>query len=81
MATWGKRCARRLIELGVPLALGTGGGPMGGAPSTMLERPVRLWHARDDAAEALIASTVNAAFAAGSATTLGRWSRASAPTC
>src|SRR6185295_12847359 len=32
ITTWGKRCARRLIELGVPLALGTGGGPMGGAP-------------------------------------------------
>ena len=66
VATWGRDCARRLIELGVPLALGTGAGPMGGAPSTMLDA---LRFACSGLgltpAEALIAATLNSAFASG----------------
>ena len=66
VATWGRQCARRLIELGVPLALGTGGGPMGGAPSTMLEALRFACNGLGlTPAEALIAATVNAAFASG----------------
>ena len=66
IADWGKRCARRLIELGVPLALGTGGGPMGGAPSTMLDvLKLACGTLGLTPAEALVASTVNAAFGSG----------------
>jgi imidazolonepropionase len=66
IVTWGKRCARRLIELGVPLALGTGGGPMGGAPMTMLEA-IRFACGTLGLtpAEAMVAATVNAAFGSG----------------
>jgi imidazolonepropionase len=66
VATWGRQCARRLIELGVPLALGTGSGPMGGAPSTMLEAIRFACNGLGlSPAEALIAATINAAFASG----------------
>jgi len=63
---WGKRCARRLIELGVPLALGSGGGPIGGSPMTMLD--IIKFACRTlgmTPAESLMAATVNAAFASG----------------
>jgi imidazolonepropionase len=64
--TWGRSCARRLIELGVPLALGTGGGPIGKLPVTMLEA-IRFACGTLGLtpAEALIASTINGAFASG----------------
>lgn len=71
VASWGRRSARRLIELGVPLALGTGGGAPG-APATMLDAirfacgPLGL-----TAAEALVAATVNAAHAGGLADDVG----------
>ena len=66
VATWGRHCARRLIELGVPVALGTGGGPMGGAPSTMLDALRFACNGLGlTPAEALIAATLNAAFASG----------------
>jgi imidazolonepropionase len=63
---WGKRCARRLLELGVPVALGTGGGPIGRAPSSMLDA-IRFACGMLGLtpAEALIAATVNGAFAGG----------------
>jgi imidazolonepropionase len=72
VATWGRACARRLIELGVPLALGTGAGALGGAPSTMLEA-LRFGCAGLglSPAEALIATTLNAAFASGLGDDLG----------
>jgi imidazolonepropionase len=72
VATWGRGCARRLIELGVPLALGTGAGALGGAPSTMLEA-LRFGCAGLglSPAEALIATTLNAAFASGLGDDLG----------
>jgi imidazolonepropionase len=65
VAVWGKGCARRLIELGVPLALGTGG-PLGEAPSSMLD-VVRFGCSTLGLtpAEALMAATVNGAFASG----------------
>jgi imidazolonepropionase len=61
-----------LIELGVPLALGTGAGALGGAPSTMLEA-LRFGCAGLglSPAEALIATTLNAAFASGLGDDLG----------
>ena len=66
VSTWGRQCARRLIELGVPLALGTGSGPMGGAPSSMLDALRFACHGLGlTPAEALMAATVNAAFASG----------------
>jgi imidazolonepropionase len=66
LATWGKSCARRLIELGVPVALGSGCGPMSAAPVTMLDA-VRFacGSLGMTPAEALVAATVNAAFACG----------------
>jgi imidazolonepropionase len=72
VATWGRACARRLIELGVPLALGTGAGAMGGAPSTMLEAlRFACTGLGLSPAEALIATTLNAAFASGLGDDLG----------
>jgi imidazolonepropionase len=66
VASWGRRCARRLIELGVPLALGTGSGTIGGSPSTMLDALRFACNGLGlTPAEALIASTVNAAYASG----------------
>ena len=66
IASWGRACARRLIELGVPLALGTGSGPMSGAPSSMLDALRFACNGLGlTPAEALIASTVNAAWASG----------------
>jgi imidazolonepropionase len=64
--TWGKRCARRLIELGVPLALGTGGCSLAGGPASMIEA-VRFACCvlGLTPAEALMAATVNSAFASG----------------
>jgi imidazolonepropionase len=66
IAEWGKGCARRLIELGVPVALGTGGGQIGRAPTSMLDA-IRFACGTLGltAAEALIASTINGAFAGG----------------
>ena len=63
---WGKRCARRLIELGVPLALGTGPGTESSPVGTALD-VLRIACAKLglSSAEALIAMTVNAAFASG----------------
>jgi imidazolonepropionase len=72
VATWGRQCARRLIELGIPLALGTGSGPMGGAPSTMLDALRFACNGLGlTPAEALIAATVNAAFASGMSDDVG----------
>jgi len=66
VASWGRECARRLIELGVPVALGTGGGSMGGAPLTMLDALRFACNGLGmTPAEALIASTLNAAYASG----------------
>lgn len=66
IAEWGKRTARRLIELGVPVALGTGGGPVGRPPCSMLEA-IRFACGTlgMTPAEALIAATINGAFASG----------------
>jgi imidazolonepropionase len=66
IADWGKRCARRLMELGVPVALGTGGGQIGRGPSSMLDA-IRFACGTLGLtpAEALIAATVNGAFAGG----------------
>jgi len=63
---WGRRCARRLIELGVPIALGTGLGISTNAGGSMLDT-LRAGCDRLglSPAEALVASTVNAAFASG----------------
>ena len=63
---WGKRTARRLIELGVPVALGTGGSPVGRPPCSMLEA-IRFACGTlgMTPAEALIAATINGAFASG----------------
>lgn len=64
--SWGKRCARSLIGLGVPLALGSGGGPLGGSPMTMLDIiKYACGTLGMTPAEALIAATVNASFASG----------------
>lgn len=69
---WGKRCARRLIELGVPLALGSGGGPLGGPPLTMLDIVKFACGTLGlTPAEALMAATVNAAFAGGQGDDVG----------
>jgi imidazolonepropionase len=70
--SWGKRCARRLIELGVPLALGTGGGPIGKPPLTMLDA-IRFACGTLGLtpAEALVASTINGAFASGQGDDVG----------
>ena len=66
LAEWGKRCARRLIDLGVPVALGSGCGPMSAASVTMLEAlRFACGSLGMSPAEALVASTVNAAFAGG----------------
>jgi imidazolonepropionase len=66
IATWGKRIARRLIELGVPVALGSGCGPLSALSVTMLDA---IRYACGGLgltpAEALVASTINAAFACG----------------
>jgi imidazolonepropionase len=63
---WGRPCARRLIELGVPLALGTGpateSGPVGTALDVLRIACEKLGLS---SAEALLAMTVNAAFASG----------------
>jgi imidazolonepropionase len=69
---WGKRCARRLIEFGVPLALGSGGGPIGGSPMTMLDI-IKFASASlgMTPAEALMAATVNASFASGQGDDVG----------
>ena len=63
---WGRRCARRLIELGVPIALGTGLGVSTNGGDSMLDT-LRAGCDRLglSPAEALVASTVNAAFASG----------------
>ena len=63
---WGRGCARRLIELGVPIALGTGLGVSTNAGESMLDT-LRAGCDRLglSPAEALVASTVNAAFASG----------------
>jgi imidazolonepropionase len=72
VATWGRACARRLIELGVPLALGTGAGALGGAPSTMLEAlRFGCTGLGLSPAESLIAATLNASFASGLGDDLG----------
>lgn len=66
VAEWGKRCARRLIEFGVPLALGTGHGPLGDQPETTLD--ILRSACREcglTPSEALVATTINAAFASG----------------
>lgn len=64
VASWGRQTARRLIELGVPVALGTGGSPMGGEPSTMLDAlRFACTVLGMTPAEALMAATLNAAFA------------------
>lgn len=64
--SWGKRCARRLIEQGIPLAIGTGYGPADGPAGTMLDA-LRFACTRLGLtpAEALVAATVNAASAGG----------------
>jgi imidazolonepropionase len=63
---WGRRVARRLIELGVPLALGTGQGSASGPAGTILDGlRVACESFGLSSAEALVASTVNAAFASG----------------
>ena len=82
MADWGKRCARRLIELGVPLALGTGGGHDGRARWTMLDAlrfacgKLGLIVGRGADRHDGQRRHSPAAWA----TTSGRWSRASGPT-
>jgi imidazolonepropionase len=66
VADWGQRCARRLIDFGVPIALGTGQGPLGDLGATALD--VLRMACRQfglTPAEALVATTVNAAFASG----------------
>jgi imidazolonepropionase len=63
---WGKRCARRLIEFGVPLALGTGQVPLGDLSGTPLDiLRLACCQLGLTPAEALVATTVNAAFASG----------------
>ncbi|MCC6175998.1 MAG: amidohydrolase family protein [Chloroflexi bacterium] len=63
--TW-RQTARRLIELGVPLALGTGYGPAGGrAPSTLDAIQLAVAELGLTPSEALVAATVNAAYASG----------------
>lgn len=66
LETWGKRCVQRLIALGVPVALGSGCGPLASGPVTMMDA-IRFACGRlgMTPAEALVASTVNAAFASG----------------
>ncbi|MCC7371565.1 MAG: amidohydrolase family protein [Chloroflexi bacterium] len=66
LESWGKRCTQRLIALGVPVALGSGCGPLAAGPTTMLDA-IRFACGRlgMTPAEALVASTVNAAFASG----------------
>ncbi|MGE3913957.1 MAG: amidohydrolase family protein, partial [Chloroflexota bacterium] len=64
IAEWGKQTARRLIELGVPLALGTGHGPMSAASFTMLEAvQFACTRLALSPAEALVAASVNASYA------------------
>jgi imidazolonepropionase len=69
---WGRRVSRRLIELGVPVALGTGQGTANGPAGTILDAlRIACESFGLSSAEALVAATVNAAFASGAGDDVG----------